>query len=221
MLGRHPNMRAADAALQPAPERFNGVGMMDTVCPHLVGVVYRAMHKAEVRQVGVDAPFVRADGRAGLDVARDLGFDVVAAAAFDGRCADVPATLDHAEDDLLVGNATLAARHATDPRFVGFDMTAKHGIAVNMAHVLANLVTDAPRRLVCHTNLALQFLGRYAVPRRGEQVHGIEPLLQGRAGPLKGRSLHRVNVMTAPGAGIGRKLAETCKPPFLAAFRAF
>ncbi len=46
------------------------------------------------------------------------------------------------------------------------------------------------------------------MPGSGEQVHGIEPLRKRRTRPLKGRSDHRVDVVTAARAGIGGKLLE-------------
>ena len=56
---------------------------------------------------------------------------------------------------------------------------------------------------------------------RGEQVHRVKPLLQRRVGALKGRVLHRVNVMPACWARISRNLLEPCKLALVAAFRAF
>lgn len=69
--------------------------------------------------------------------------------------------------------------------------------------MLADLVADAPRRLIGHAELALQFLRRDAVPRHREQVHGIEPELQRRPGLLERRSNRRVQVVPATAARIG------------------
>jgi hypothetical protein len=63
-------------------------------------------------------------------------------------------------------------------------------------------VGHSPSRLVSDAKLPLKLFSRHAMPGRGEQIHGVEPLLQGRPGGLKGRSNHRVNVPAAPLAGI-------------------
>lgn len=90
--------------------------------------------------------------------------------------------------------------------FVDFNVragTANGSTAVNVCHVLADQPSHAPRRLVGHPKLALQFLGADTMPRGGEQVDRVEPELQRSARLLEGRLYGRVQVMTAPLARIG------------------
>gem|GEM_PF-4574585 len=53
-----------------------------------------------------------------------------------------------------------------------------------------------------------------------EQVHGIEPFLQRCAAAFKWRSDHRVNVMAAPCALIGKLFGDASKAAMLVALRA-
>ena len=69
--------------------------------------------------------------------------------------------------------------------------------------MLADQRGHAPRRLIGHAKLALEFLAADAVARRGEQVDGVEPKLERGAGLLKRRPDRGVQVVTAPLAGIG------------------
>ncbi|GBF25109.1 hypothetical protein MnTg02_00138 [bacterium MnTg02] len=80
-------------------------------------------------------------------------------------------------------------------------------------------MADAPSAFIRHTKLALNLLRRYAIPRRGEHVHDIEPFLQRRAAALEGRSGHRVNVMAAPRAAIGGQFGKPQEAPMLLALR--
>jgi len=72
-------------------------------------------------------------------------------------------------------------------------------------------MTHAPRRLVRHGKLALQFLRRDAMPGRGEQIHGVEPLHQWRSGTLKGCTRHWADVITAPLALVKRAVFTLVK----------
>ena len=73
---------------------------------------------------------------------------------------------------------------------------------------------------VGNAQLALQLLRRDTVASRGEQIHGVKPLLQRRMGLMKRRSDHRVDVVTAPGAGISLLLPDPSEFSMLAALRA-
>ena len=125
------------------------------------------------------------------------------------RRIQIAVPLNSAEHDGLTGTpgsvpALVASAYVG---LIDLYMTAKRVIAIDFAHVLADFMTDAPRRFVGHAQLALQFLGRHTMPGRGEQVHGVEPLLQGRAGLLERRADHRVNMVSAI-AGIGGELFQ-------------
>lgn len=135
----------------------------------------------------------------------------------------IAAPLQHAEHRRLAWGATAALPTLTLPAdhgFVGFGMAVKRVIAVHLGHVLANLVPHAPRSFVGDAQLALKFLSRHAMPRRGEQVHGVEPLLEWSTGSLERRSNHRMDVMTAPFARIRGLLFQLVELGFAVTARA-
>ena len=222
----YPDMSTANTTLQLAPESFNGVGMSIAAYPLLGGVIHRQMPVRIFPQSLVGGPFIGADGRSRLNEFGDVGEQGFDACVWHDAGNDITIPLDHAEyDGLAFGPASREALFststpATNVSLIGFHMTREWGIAVNLCHVLADFVAHAPRSLVGHAQLALQFLRGYAVARRGEQIHGVKPFLHGRPRARKGCPNHRVNVMAAPLAHIGRLLAETMKLGVLPALRA-
>jgi hypothetical protein len=116
--------------------------------------------------------------------------------------------LQHAHNHRFVGDVAFAHAvcFATDQGFVTLDsveVTAKPIAAVHHRHVLADKAGHTPRCLVGDAQLALQFLCRHAVPRRGEQVDCVEPKLKRSAGLFERRPDRGMQVVTAPLAGIG------------------
>ncbi len=136
---------------------------------------------------------MRADCRAVLDVCQDMSLQGLALHVRNDARHYIAAALDYSEHHGLARRTTfpLAARALpADHRVVNLDMAVKRIVTVNLAHVLEDFVAHAPSALVGHAKLALEFFGRHAMARRGEQIHGIKPLLERRAGPLEGRSDH-------------------------------
>ena len=138
------------------------------------------------------------------------------AGQFWGRFNDVTGTVEYSRDDSVAPVFDVAV--ATKSIDTG---TAKRGVAVNLAHVLADFVANSPRRLVGHGKLALQFLGADTVACRGEQVHGVEPLLQRGTRLLKRRPGHGADLVSAPRAFVNRTLFDAVELARLAALRAF
>ena len=99
-------------------------------------------------------------------------------------------------------------------------MSTKGRVDINLRDVLAKLMAHAPRGLIGDAKLALQFLGGNAMPRCGEQIRRIEPLLQRCMAVLEWRSDHRVNVIATSRTGIGGKFFELGEQPFIAALLA-
>src|SRR5205807_10379355 len=87
------------------------------------------------------------------------------------------------------------------------DMSREKCIAINKAEIFSDFLAHAPRRLIVHTKLPLQFLRRNTVPRSREQIHRIEPLLQWRMRIIERRSNHRMNVVAAL-AGVSGHLRQ-------------
>jgi len=223
VLGADMNMCAANADFQAGPEAFRRVDVGFAAYPFFGRMTDRRVPVAMFRQRGIGRQFVAANPRAARDVFKDMRLKGLAANVLHDAGDHVAVSLDHAEHDRLAGSTAtaLAALAATaDHRFVNLDMARQSVVAVNLAHVFAQFVAHAPSRLVGHAKLALQFFGRNTVARRGEQVHGIEPLLQRRMRPLKGRSDHRVNMVAACRTGIGGKLLKLGELALVSAFRA-
>jgi hypothetical protein len=203
MLSRNVNVRPEDRALEVAPEAFQAVRVMDAVNPLLSGVRDDAVLVAAIGEVPIGRPFVAADRRAGLDLLDDDRLKRLAPHVRYDAGHHVAVPLQHPEYDCLA-----------------FNVARQIAVAVNLGHVLADFVPDAPSRLVGHAELALQFLRRDTVPGRGKEVHRVEPLLQRRPAILERRPRHRVDVMAAPRARVSRHLRQLCKAPVPLALRA-
>lgn len=120
---------------------------------------------------------------------------------------NVATTLQRADDNgFASGSAHMrSALDAADQSFVNLDgltRPADRLVAVNRRHVLADKRCHAPRGFIGHSKLALEFLGADAVARRREQVDCIEPKLERGARLLERSANGRVQMVTAPLAGI-------------------
>ena len=216
-------MGAPDRPLELRPETFERVDVVVAIHPFVGRMIDGAVLVAQADQLGVRLQFIAADGRSDLNVLDDMGFEGGAADVLDDASNDITRPLQHAEHNGLAGSAATALAAfplSADICLVNFNVIVQGRVAVDLRHVLANFVAHTPSRFVGDAELTLQLFGRHAVPGRGEQVHGVKPLLQGRMRPCEGRSGHRVDVVAAPRAGIGRQFGETRKLPMLAALGA-
>lgn len=221
------DVSAINAALQLRPERFDPVdasAIFTGVFTKLV--VHFDVVKTGLVDVLIPAKFVGLDRRAGEHVREDnaLHSDLITGKN-NGR-NQFTVTLQHADNTRLV---TLVARafalnRSADKGFVNFNVMAdpaKRGITVNLAHVFADFVTNAPRGFVGNAKLPLQFLGADTVARRGEQIHSVEPLLKRRAGLLERRASHRADLVGTPRTFVYRTLLNTVKLANFLTLRAF
>lgn len=135
----------------------------------------------------------------------------------------VSTTLNHSQHCCLFGIGSRltggdAVLPATNESFVNFNVTAKIAVTVHKTHEFTNFMTDAPCGLVGHVELALEFLGRYAMPSGRKQVDRVEPELQGGAGLFKGSARARVDMMptkfAAKGGTIGQAIIFGRLPTF-------
>lgn len=219
-------MSTTDAAFDLRPETFQRIGVRDAIHPLFGGMVDAAMFVAERLERLVAHPFVGANQAPGQHLFDDMREQSPAAGVVHDARDDIAVSFRHSEHDGLFGTASrdavllAALAPSADIGFVHFDMARQAAIAVNVAHVFADFVAHAPRRFVGHAQLALQFLRRDAMPRRGEKIHRIEPFLQRRMRPLERRSCHRMDVMPAPLTGISGQFREARKAALPAAFGA-
>ena len=220
------DMRSPDRPLEHGPEGFQRVYVSIAIGPLLPAMLDRPVIVPERREDAVRGPFVGANCGPGLDALKDRRNEAFAGSVRNNLGEQFAIAFKDAHDDgfslgAAPGEAVfLTPALSADIGFVNFDMIGKGRIAVNRAHVFADQVGHAERRGVRNAKLALQFLGRNAVARRGKQVHGIKPLLQRCMRAIERRPDHRVNVMATPGAGIGRHLLEAGKTAILAALGA-
>ena len=225
MLATNMDMRAPVRPLKERPEGFEAIHVNVAPRVFLAPVVNRVVLVAEAGQDAVRTPFVGTNARANrhvLDNRRDQGF---AASVGHDPSEKLAVPLKDTKYNRLALGA--AAREAFDLRtpaanvgFVNLDMAGHGRDAVNRAHIFPDLVGHAERGRVAHAELALQFLGGNAMPRRCEKIHGIEPLLQRDMGAMEGRAYHWIDFMTAPRAFVSRVAADAMKLSALAAFGA-
>lgn len=221
MVTADVHVRATDRALHDRPETFDALNMMNAVDPFVGRMVDRAMRVAVPRQLGVGLQFIRADGRAFLDVGKDVRLQRRAANILDNVRHHIAIAFQHAEHGRLAGSAAPAlstAALAADHRFIGFHVAGQRRVAVDKTEILSNFVTHAPSCFVIHAQLTLQFLCRNSVARCREQIERIKPLLQRRVRAMKWRADHRVNVLAAL-ARVGRYFRQLAKLADLAATR--
>ena len=222
VLSGYVDMSAVNAALQLRPEAFNAVHMGRAFDVLASTVFNRAMVIALGIQRLVAVKLIGANIAASLYVFLNDRMQGIAAHVRHHFSHNLTAPFKHAKHGSLAeGSAAsrafpLAAYH----RFVYFNMAGQSVVPIHGTHVLTNLVAHPPSALVSNADLPLQFLGRYSMSGRGEQVHGIEPFLQRRTGTMKGRANHRIDFFSTPRALISRVAADTMKLAVLAALRA-
>lgn len=222
MLLRNVNVRSTDGVLKAAPEVFNRVRMNRAAHPYFTAMIDAVQFVAFAVHVVIRNPFVRMKRGALFHVRFDDRLDRGTARALDNLRHYIPVALQHPEHGSFLGATprlagTLNAGLSTDVGFVGLRVARQPIVAIGRGYVLADLMAHAPSRLVRHAKLALEFLGRDAMPRSCEEVHGVKPLLERRMGRLKGRSDHRMNMMPTPGALVGGQLGNARKLAVLAA----
>lgn len=229
MLRGNALVGSLDAVLKMAPEAFNRIRV--NLAPDVFPAVMAdsAVLVAFLGQGDVGIHFIRAHHRTLGHVFLDEGHESLLPGIRYDAGNDVTAALHHAEDNGLIRfgvvelvdpGVVLGLWLAAYISLVRLHMTRQATVAVDPAHILADLVTDAPGRLVGDAELALQLLGRDTMAGRGEQVHGKEPLLQRSPGALERGACHRVNVVSAPRTLEGRHLADLAELTVLPTFRA-
>lgn len=219
MLARNMNMGSADRTLQQRPEALKAIGVMHAAHPFFGLMIDRAVLIAEPRKLRIGFQFVSRDSRAFPHVLDDMGLKRYAPDVSDNPRHYVALAFRHSEHNSFPGSTAppFAARMAaTNHRFIGFDMTRKLVVSINLCHVLAKFMRHAPRCFIVHAKLAFEFLCRDTVARRSEEIHRVKPLLQRHASAAERRAYHRVNVVPTI-TGIGWHLRQLAKFADLAA----
>ena len=227
MLPADMNVRSVNAALQLRPEAFQRI---DTAA-RFVRILAAPMIDLDVAiarlvDVLIPAHFVGANCRAGDDRFKNEAVHSGLVATGDNACYQLPAALQHPDNNRLVAHVTVAhaAYRPAYDGFVNLDKgadTAERIVAVLRRHELADFMAHAPRRFVGYAKLALDFFGGNAVARRAEQEHDIEPVAQRRPRPMERRIGGGKDLMAAKIAGVGPAFRDRMELGFAPAFFAF
>ena len=195
MLHADMDMRSVNPALHLRPEAFDGVRRSALEADIFVGrVIDRHVTMPARVKAKVGAQFVGMDSAAGNDIRVNDRNQCRLPLVRHNLRHYVPAAFNHAQHNRLGG------AEAADESFVDLDVlagTANGSVAVHTAHVFADFMAHAPRRLVGHAELALDFLCGNPVPRGAKQKHDVEPVAQWSAGALKRSVGHRGNLISA------------------------
>jgi len=205
MLWRNRNVSALDAALQVFPEVLQIVDVRVAVGIFARSMINRLVAVTRFPQPFVGVQFVTVNRRAIQDVFLNDRLQGFLGDVRDNLGHHLSTALHHAEHNCFVRrSASATAMSATpDVGFINFNIPKQRPFVVNLRDMLADKVAHAPRRLVSHAKLTLQFLRRNAMARRGEQINGVKPQLQRRAAILKRSADSWVDVVAAPLAGVG------------------
>jgi hypothetical protein len=224
MMTANMNVCPVNRPLQLRPEAFDGVDA-SALRGGILAEFVIDLHMAKARFVDVMIPakFIGIERGAGNNMRQDKPLHGFLGARLDNAGNQLAIAFQHPHHAGLVAlvTAPLAANRAADKRFIDFDRladTAKRIIAVLRRHIFADFMAHAPRRLVGHAKLALDFLGGNAVARGAEQKHDIKPVAQRSARPIERRIGGRIDLMAAEIAGIGAPFGNRMELGFAPAF---
>lgn len=208
-------MRPVDPALKLRPETLDRVdcraGRADIFLAH---VVHRLVPVAQGAKRAVAHVFVGMDLAIRFHVSADDRHNRRAAAVRDNLGHDLAAMFQHPENDSLAAPAHAASGVASDERFIDLDALERPAhriVAINRAHVFADLVAHAPRSFVGHAKLALDLFRRNAVPTGAELEHHEKPVAQRGPRAIKRRASGGINLKRTPVALIGATGLHTRK----------
>ncbi len=204
MLFGNVNVSALDGTFEMLPKVLQPVHMDVAFCIFVFAVLYGLVLIASATKRAVATHFVSVNRRTLFDVLFNDRQERLLFAVRNDLSHHLPVALQHPEHDCLVGRAApdFAGPISANIGFVKLDFARQRNLAVHIGHVIADLMTHAPRGLVSHAKLAFQFFRGNSMAGSGEQVDRIEPRLEGSAAVFKRSADSRVQVMTAPLAGV-------------------
>lgn len=221
---RNVDVRPADRVLEAGKVAVDGL-CAPTVLGRVLasGMVHGLVLIATPLQAPVALVLIGVDRGLAGNVVTDLTHERIAVGVLDDLGNDVAAAADDAEEDaLVVEPATPASAfvHAADVGLISLYDALKFGVAVHGGHMLADFVAHPPCGLIGYAELPLKFLGWDAVAGGGEEVDGVEPVLQRGPGILEERAGHRMEMMAAPLTRESRLLPDAIPPRRAVAVRA-
>lgn len=213
---------AMKAALQDSPNRLDAVSGDVPTSPLAFGMVNGTVLEEQTAYAGIRAVFVSVQGRTDFAELVDRALDDRQVVGFDNKSFRVAAALAHSKNRSLTDRAAslfqflifvLAAFQTADKSLIDFD-DATQLVNVRSAR-FAETLQHEPSRLLSHADLFRQLQGTNALPRRDEQIHRINPLVQGNMRPLKDSARPDREILFTGVAAIEATLASRD------AFRAF
>jgi hypothetical protein len=216
------NVGGADASLQMLPKVFQSVDVRIVQNIFLRSMIHRLVCESFFVQSLIGAQFVRVNRRTLLNICFNNRMQSFLANIWDNFRHHLSVALQHSKNNRLV--ASVAASHSPCPsadiRFITLNLAGQRKFAVHFRHVLPDLMTNAKRAFVSHAKLTLQFFARNAMPRSGEQIHGIKPKLQRCPAVFKQCADCGMKMMAAMLARIGALRFDAMPLGFLFALRA-
>jgi hypothetical protein len=220
---------ASNAVLGQAPESLDRVRMRvarDVNLRRVVDALVLVSHPFE-RVVGrVFVGKDRAFWHRALDDVRHQG---CALGVWDNLGNDSAFALDHTENrsladstsaEMLLFARVLVFLQAAERAFVHFDLAGQLRAVIAFIEHRANLFEHAPRAFVGDAKFTLKLLCRNSAPRLRHQVNRVKPELQRGGRVLKDRAPHRMLMMAAKLAAIGRSRLNSMMLGDFLAFRA-
>lgn len=222
MTTANVNVCAVNAALYRSPKAFNAVGARACGGNILfVRVIDRLVIKALGCERLISRMFVSVNEAVRPHRVFDDRQERVTATVVHNFGYDIAATFQHANHNSLVRKRALAGFDpASNHGFINLNLlgkAAKHVIAVNRSHVLADFMAHAPSRFVRHAKLTLNFLCGNAIAGCAEQKHDKEPIAQRGASAVKWGASGRIELMPAILTHIGATGADAVVMRALAA----
>ena len=223
MLRRDMNVSAFDASFKVFPKVVQILRVrvpVDILAHAMIDslVIVSSLFKSLVR-----LQFIRVDIRAVQNIFFNDRLQSFLGNIRDNFCHHLAVALHHAENDCLVcraASAPAASGASADIGFINLDLAVERHFVVNLCHVIADLMTYPPCRLVSHAKLPLQFFGGYAVAGSGEKIDCQKPSLQRSPAIFKQSADSRVKVMPAQATAKSAFRFEAIPLGLLGAFRA-
>lgn len=213
---------AVDAALEDRPNRLDSVGIDRAVREVSRTVIDRAVPKEQAIKPGVAGVLVAVDCRTDFDVIEKALLDRAKVRTVQHKRLCIAAALSHSE------NRSLAYRSASHVQLfvrVLVDLFAANESLVNFYDAaqlinifsasLAQSVKHEPSRLLSDADLLCQLQGRDSLAGSDQEIHRVNPLVQGNVRPFKDRARPDREILLAGVAAIEAALASRN------AFRAF
>lgn len=188
-------VNSVQAAFQDRPHAFYAVGAGHAAHVLIGRMVDALLAEEHPVKIVIGRVFVCEQSRADFYVGMNRGLNLFDAGILDRHSLGAPATLPHSENSRLADSAApgfklvflmLVAFQAADESLVNFYHPAQ--LRYVLIAGFAEPMENEPSRLLGDADLFRQLHRRDALAGCNEQVHRIQPFMQGNVGPPKNRA---------------------------------